>query len=62
MLDLTVLAHESGSMEIKWALGADPCGDNEPLLRWSSTVTTPAFKFRAVLTKDKSIEVDLNRV
>jgi hypothetical protein len=31
MLDLTVLAHENGSLELKWALGADPCRDNEPL-------------------------------
>jgi hypothetical protein len=62
MPDLTVLAHEGGNPEIKWAPGADPCGDNAPLLRWSSTVTTPAFKFRAVLTDEKSIEVEVNRV
>jgi site-specific DNA recombinase len=31
MLDLTVLAHKNGSLELKWALGPDPCGDNEPL-------------------------------
>jgi hypothetical protein len=30
MLDLTVLAHENGSLELKWALGADLCRDNEP--------------------------------
>ena len=30
MLDLTVLANEDGSLELKWALGSNPCGDNEP--------------------------------
>jgi hypothetical protein len=30
MLDLTVLADENGSLELKWALGSDPCRDNEP--------------------------------
>jgi hypothetical protein len=30
MLDLTVLAHENGNLELTWALGADPCRDNEP--------------------------------
>jgi hypothetical protein len=30
MLNLTVLANENGSLELKWTLGADPCGDNEP--------------------------------
>jgi hypothetical protein len=30
MLNLTVLAHENGSLELKWALGADLCRDNEP--------------------------------
>ena len=30
MLDLTVLAQENGDLELKWALGADPCRDNEP--------------------------------
>jgi len=30
MLDLTVLADEKGSLELKWALGSDPCRDNEP--------------------------------
>jgi hypothetical protein len=32
MMNLTVLAHESGGLEVKWVHGADPCGDNEPLL------------------------------
>jgi site-specific DNA recombinase len=31
MLNLTVLAHENGSLELKWALGADLCRDIEPL-------------------------------
>ena len=31
MLDLTVMAHASGSLDLRWALGGDPCGDNEPL-------------------------------
>jgi DNA repair ATPase RecN len=28
MLDLTVLAHENGSFEVKWVLGGDLCRDN----------------------------------
>jgi len=31
MLGLTVLAHRDGSLEAKWALGVDPCRDNELL-------------------------------
>jgi hypothetical protein len=31
MLDLKVLVHEDGNLEVKWTLGADLCGDNEPL-------------------------------
>jgi DNA repair exonuclease SbcCD ATPase subunit len=31
MLNLTVLAHDNGSLELKWALGADLCRDIEPL-------------------------------
>jgi site-specific DNA recombinase len=30
MLDLTVLAQEDGSLELKWALGSDLCRDNAP--------------------------------
>ena len=59
MLDLTVLAHGDGSLEAKWALGADPCRDNEPLLRWSSVSTTNALRFRTVLTGNGSEEVKL---
>jgi hypothetical protein len=59
MLRLTVLAHEDGKLEASWTLGGDPCRDNEPLLRWSSTFATPAFRFRAVLTGDGSEEVEL---
>jgi hypothetical protein len=61
MMNLTVLAHESGSLKVKWVLGADPCRDNEPLPRWSSTSTTPTFRFRAVLTDDSSEEIELAR-
>jgi DNA repair exonuclease SbcCD ATPase subunit len=31
LLDLTVLAQEDDSLELKWALGSDLCRDNEPL-------------------------------
>jgi hypothetical protein len=31
LLKLTVLAHQNGSLELSWALGADLCRDNEPL-------------------------------
>jgi hypothetical protein len=41
---------------------ADSGCNASPLPRWSSTVTTFAFKFRAVLSNDKGIEVELNRV
>jgi hypothetical protein len=61
ILDLTVLAHENGSLELKWTLGADLCRNNEPLPRWSSASTTPAFRFRAVLSGDGSEEVELAR-
>jgi hypothetical protein len=37
MLDLKVLAQEEdGNLEFKWALGGDPCRDNEPLPPGSS--------------------------
>jgi hypothetical protein len=36
MLDLKVLAQEDGNLEVKWALGGDPCRDNEPLPPGSS--------------------------
>jgi hypothetical protein len=61
LLGLKVLARENGDFEVKWTLGGAPCGDNEPLLRWSSAYTTPAFRFRAVLTGDGSEEVELAR-
>ena len=32
MLNLTVLAHANGNLEVKWALGGDPCRDNATLL------------------------------
>jgi site-specific DNA recombinase len=31
-LDLTVLGHGDGALEVRWALDADPCRYNEPLL------------------------------
>src|SRR5215211_3733615 len=62
MLDLTVLAHEDGNLEVKWTLGGGLCRDNEPLPPGSSTSTTPAFRFRAVLNGDGSEEVELARV
>ena len=31
MLDLKVLAHENGNLEVKWARGGDFFRDNEPL-------------------------------
>jgi DNA repair ATPase RecN len=31
MLDLKVLAHEDGYLEVKWTLGGNLCRDNEPL-------------------------------
>ena len=32
MLDLTVSSHEDGKLELRWAPGGDPCGDNGLLL------------------------------
>jgi hypothetical protein len=61
MLGLTVSAHEDGSLELTWTLGADPCRDIEPPPRWSSAPTTPAFRFRAMLTDDGSEEVEPSR-
>jgi hypothetical protein len=62
MLDLTVLAHGNGNLEVKWALGGDLCRDNEPLLRRSSASTTDALKFRTVLIGDGSEKVGLAKV
>jgi hypothetical protein len=62
ILALTVLAHENGNLELMWALGADPCRDNEPPPRWSFSSTTARYRFRAVLTDDGSEEVELARV
>jgi hypothetical protein len=59
MLDLTVMAHASGSLDLRWALGGDPCGDNEPPALWNFTVTTSAPRFRAVLTGDGSGEIEV---
>jgi hypothetical protein len=63
MLGLTVLAYEDGKLEARWTLGGDPCRDNKPLLRWSSTSTTSTsttntFRFRAILTEEAN-EVEL---
>ena len=38
MLDLTVMASRDGSLEARWALGGNPCGDNEPLLPGNSRI------------------------
>jgi hypothetical protein len=62
MLDLKVLAHEDGNLEVKWTLGADLCGDNEPLPPGSSPSTTPAFRFSALLTDGGAEKVELVRV
>ena len=35
-LDLKVLAHEDGNLEVRWTIGADLCRDNEPLPPGSS--------------------------
>jgi hypothetical protein len=58
MLDLEVLADEDGNLEVKWTLGGSLCRDNEPLLLWSSAVTTHALRFRAILTEEAH-EVEL---
>ena len=58
MLDLKVLAQEDGNLEAMWALGGNPCRDNEPLPRWSSAVTTHALRFRTILTEEAH-EVEL---
>ena len=59
MLDLKLLADEDGNLEVKWTLGGSLCRDNEPLLRWSFTSTTPALRFRSVLADEGSGEVEL---
>jgi site-specific DNA recombinase len=61
MLDLKVLADEDGNLEVKWALGGNPCRDNEPLPRWSSTSTTHALRFRAILTEGGVERLELVR-
>jgi hypothetical protein len=53
---LRVFAHRDGTLIADWG-----CNDEPPPL-WSFTNTTPAFTFRAELTNDKGIEVELNRV
>jgi hypothetical protein len=60
ILALTVLAHENGNLDLMWALGADPCRDNEPSPRWSSTSTTHVLRFRAILIEEAhKVEVAL---
>jgi hypothetical protein len=61
MLGIKFLAHEDGNLEVKWTLGWGLCRDNEPLPRWNSESTTLAFRFRAVLTDDANVEVELAR-
>ncbi len=52
MLNLTVLAHANGNLEVKWALGGDPCRDNATLLQCSSIFTTHTLRFRALLSEE----------
>jgi hypothetical protein len=55
-----VLAHENGNLDLMWALGADPCRDNEPSPRWSSTSTIHVLRFRAILIEEAhKVEVAL---
>jgi hypothetical protein len=56
MMNLRVFAHPDDALIAEWGCNVSP------LPRWSSTITTPDFKFRAVLTDEKSIEVELDRV
>ncbi len=53
---LRVFAHRGDTLIADWGCNVSP------LPRWSSTITTLAFKFRAVLTNDKGIEVEFSRV
>ena len=46
---------------LRQSLGMGLCGDNGPPPRWSSESTTPAFRFRAVLTSDTNVAVELAR-
>jgi hypothetical protein len=61
MLNLTVVAHANEHLEVKWPLGGDPCSDNATTARCSSAVTTPVFKFRALLTSEGT-ELELARI
>jgi hypothetical protein len=58
-LDLKVLAQEDGNLEVRWVLGGNLCRDNEHLPRSSFESTTPALRFRAVITGDGGKEVVL---
>ena len=53
MMHLRVSAHRDDTLIADWG-----CND-EPLPRWSSAYTTPAFRFRVVLAGDGSEEVEL---
>lgn len=55
IMRLHVLAQRDGT------LIADRGRNDGPLPRWSSASTTPTFKFRAVLTRDGSEELELMR-
>ena len=55
---LTALTCEDNKLEAKWAFGEALCRDNATLPRWSSTSTTDAFRFRAVLNSNGSAEVE----
>jgi hypothetical protein len=55
MMHLRVSAHRDDTLIADWG-----CND-EPLPPWSFRFTTPAFRFRAVLTGDGSEEVELTK-
>ena len=61
VLNLRVLAHTNDRLEVKWALGGDPCRDNATPLQGTSPATTHAFKFRALLT-GLDAQLELTRV
>jgi hypothetical protein len=51
-----VFAHPDDTLIAEWAC------DVSPLPRWSFESTTPAFRFRAVLTDDTNVDVVLAEV
>jgi len=53
MMNLSLLGHRDGSLEITWAYdgGQSHRSNGEPTPQCSSIVTMRAFKFRALLVK-----------